>query len=133
MHKLEPTDEQLQAVADLPANQPVVMVNLLKFRAESADGDGTGWDAYQRYSKEVIGLIKERGGDILWAGQAQGIALGTNEDGDWDYVAMVRYPDRAAFVDMVTSRDYATANHHRLNGLERHTIIASKETFSRLG
>ena len=131
MHRLEATDEQLKILADLPDDGPVVMVNLMKFRAESADGKGSGWDAYLRYSKGVIGLIRERGGDIIWAGRADAVALGPQDQGDWDYVALVRYPSRAAFVDMMTSADYAAVNHHRLNGLERHTILAATETLHR--
>ena len=45
-------------VRSLPDNGPVVMVNLLRFKKESADGDGSGWDAYSRYSKAIQPLIK---------------------------------------------------------------------------
>ncbi|MDZ4867233.1 MAG: hypothetical protein SGI91_07940 [Alphaproteobacteria bacterium] len=38
-------------VRELPDNGPVVMVNLVRFRERSRDGNGTGWDAYSRYSK----------------------------------------------------------------------------------
>ena len=31
-------------IRSLPDNGPVVMVNLLRFKGESADGDGSGWD-----------------------------------------------------------------------------------------
>jgi len=132
MHRLETTDQQLERIRALPAEEPVVMLNLMKFRAESLDGDGTGWDAYRRYSAAVIKLIKARGGGILWAGRAEGVALGPEQAGDWDYVALVRYPAPAAFVDMMTSADYAAANYHRLNGLESHLIVAMTEQFSRL-
>jgi len=131
MHTLEATDRQLARVREMPADEPVVMVNLVKFRAESLDGDGSGWDAYRRYSAAVIKLIKARGGDILWAGTAAGAALGPEHDGDWDYVVLVRYPTPGAFVDMMTSADYAKANRHRLNGLARHAIIASRQQFGR--
>lgn len=131
MHRLEATDDRLEQLKSLPDEGPVVMVNLLKFREESADGDGTGRDAYQRYSRSVIKLIKERGGDVLWAGDAEVVALGPAGDGDWDYVVLVRYPSRAAFIDMMTSADYAAVNSHRLNALERHTIVAAEERFSR--
>ena len=30
----------------LERDKPVVMVNLMRFRARSLDGDGSGWDAY---------------------------------------------------------------------------------------
>ena len=34
----------------LDPSAPVVMVNLMRFRERSLDGDGSGWDAYLRYS-----------------------------------------------------------------------------------
>ena len=29
----------------LDVDEPVVMLNLMKFREQSSDGDGSGWDA----------------------------------------------------------------------------------------
>ena len=52
----------------LPDNGPVVMVNLVRFRARSLNGNGSGWDAYSRYSKADMPLLKRVGGPILLAG-----------------------------------------------------------------
>ncbi len=41
----------------LPDEGPVVMVNLVRLRAQSRDGQGSGWDAYQRYSRAVVGRL----------------------------------------------------------------------------
>jgi hypothetical protein len=38
-------------VRSLPDEGPVVMVNLVRFRERSLDGNCSGWDAYSRYSK----------------------------------------------------------------------------------
>lgn len=119
-------------VAALPDKGPVVMANLVKFRERSLDGDGSGWDAYQRYSNAVIKLIKGYGGTILWAGDVEGVSLGVPADHDWDYLVLVQYPSRADFVAMVTSDAYAEANVHRLNGAADHIILATTETYSKL-
>lgn len=113
----------------LPDTGPVVMLNLMRFRERSLDGNGSGWDAYLRYSALTIKLIKARGGTIIWTGTAEGVALGVPEQHRWDYVALVRYPSRAAFLDMMTSPDYATANVERENGCADHAIIAVNETY----
>jgi len=118
-------------VRDLPDNGPVVMVNFLRFRDQSADGDGTGWDAYLRYSANTAPLIKALGGAILWSGKPEGVAIGPPSTVLWDYIVLVRYPSRAAFLDMVTSADYARGNLHRENAVADHLILASTETFSR--
>jgi uncharacterized protein (DUF1330 family) len=120
------------ALAALPDEAPVVMLNLMRFRGRSLDGNGSGWDAYLRYSALTIKLIKARGGTITWTGTAEAVALGVAEDNRWDYVALVRYPSRAAFVDMMTSAEYAQANVERENGCTAHTIIAVRETYNKL-
>jgi uncharacterized protein (DUF1330 family) len=118
-------------VRSLPDNGPVVMVNLLRFKGESADGDGSGWDAYSRYSKAITPLLKGVGGTILWAGDVEGAAYGDRNAERWEFVVLVRYPSRKAFLKMVTSPEYARANVHRENGVDDHVILASTETYSK--
>jgi len=129
-----PTIERLnvEALSALPDEAPVVMLNLMRFRTKSLDGHGSGWDAYLRYSALAIKLIKARGGTITWTGTAEAVALGVAADNPWDYVALIRYPSRAAFIDMMTSPEYAQANVERDNGCAAHTIIAIRETYNKL-
>ena len=81
-------------VRSLPDNGPVVMVNLLRFKKKSVDGDGSGWNAYQRYSKAISPLLKGVGGTILWTGDAEGAAYGDLSARQWEFVVLVRYPSR---------------------------------------
>ena len=118
-----------QALKALPDEGPVTMLNLMRFRERSLDGNGSGWDAYLRYSALTIKLIKARGGTIIWTGHAEAVALGVPDQHRWEYVALVRYPSRAAFLDMMTSAEYAAANVERENGCADHAIIAVSETY----
>jgi uncharacterized protein (DUF1330 family) len=118
-------------VAGLPDAGPVVMVNLVRFKAASDDGDGSGWDAYLRYSKGFAALMKAAGATILWAGKAEGAALGDLAGRPWDYVVLVRYPSRRVFLDVLTSPEYFLANRHRENGVEDHLILSAAETYSK--
>src|SRR6478735_3651824 len=105
---------------------PVVMVNLMRFRERSLDGDGSGWDAYLRYSALTVPMIKARGGTLLWTGNARTVALGPQDGNQWDYVALVYYPSVAAFIDMMTSADYENlSDPHRRSGCAEHMIIAT--------
>ena len=88
-----PTDLNEEFVRSLPDDGPVVMVNLVRFRERSLDDRGSGWDAYSRYSKADIPLLKQVGGTILWAGHVEGAALGHLRDPErWDWVVVVHYP-----------------------------------------
>jgi len=122
----------VDGLAELADDAPVVMLNLMRFRPQSLDGNGSGWDAYLRYSALAIKLIKSRGGTIVWTGTAQAVALGMPDRHAWDYVALVRYPSPAAFLDMMTSPEYAAANVERENGCVDHAIIAVRETYNKL-
>jgi uncharacterized protein (DUF1330 family) len=117
---------------NLPDEGPVVMVNLVRFRKRSLDGNGTGWDAYSRYSKGDMPLLKKVGGTVIWAGHVEGAAAGNLGDGRWDWVVMAHYPSRAAFLEMMTSPEYAVINTDRENGVEDHVILAAEQTYSKL-
>ena len=111
---------------------PVVMLNLMRFHERSLDGDGSGWDAYLRYSALTVPMIKARGGTLLWTGDAKAVALGRQGGNQWDYLALVYYPSVAAFIDMMTSEDYETrCDPHRTNGCAEHVIIATREAYSK--
>jgi uncharacterized protein (DUF1330 family) len=119
-------------IQELPDTGPVVMVNLVRFLQKARDGEGSGWDAYLRYSRLFMPLLKACGGTILWSGNAEGLAYGALNGPGWDYVVLVQYPSRAAFLETVTSADYERANVHRENGLADHVIISTSETYSKL-
>ena len=111
---------------------PIVMINLMRFHARSLDGDGSGWDAYLRYSALTVPMIKARGGTLLWTGDAKAVALGVEAGNQWDYLALVYYPTVSAFIDMMTSADYEmSCDPHRTNGCAEHVIIATKEAYSK--
>ena len=122
----------VRGLEELDRDGPVVMVNLMRFRERSLEGDGSGWDAYLRYSALTVPMIKARGGTLLWTGDAKAVALGQQDGNQWDYLALVYYPTVAAFIDMMTSKDYEQrCDPHRTNGCAEHVIIATKEAYSK--
>src|ERR1051326_5673059 len=94
----------VRGLETLARDQPVVMANLMRFYERSLDGDGSGWDAYLRYSALTVPMIKARGGTLLWTGNAKAVALGAEQGNQWDYVALVYYPSVAAFIDRKSTR-----------------------------
>lgn len=110
---VDPTGKQLEAfVADAP-DGPLVMVNLLKF----ADRE-----AYYRYAAVALQKVSDRGGRVIVASDAWGGLIG---DSDWDEVAVVEYPTKAAFLDMLADPEYVAALEHRTAGLERTELIVT--------
>ena len=122
----------IEGLREMEQQGPIVMVNLMRFRERSLDGDGSGWDAYLRYSALTVPMIKARGGTLLWTGDAKAVALGKQAGNQWDYLALVCYPSVADFIDMMTSQEYETrCDPHRRNGCAEHVIIATAEAYSK--
>ena len=118
-----PKEINAELIASLPDAGPVVMVNMLRLRDRAA---------YKRYSELTMRLIKARGGTVLWAGNGEAVAFGDPAADRWDYVVLVRYPSRAAFLDMMRSPEYAAANVRREQAVALHVILARSETYSKL-
>lgn len=116
---LEPSPEQFAALAARPAGEPVVMVNLLKFK------DRGGVESYLRYGREVGPHLQRVGATLRYAGAAPTNVIGDDERPLWDAILIVEYPTPQAFVDMVTTPEYAKVHEHRAAGLERGDLIAT--------
>jgi uncharacterized protein (DUF1330 family) len=135
MSAIRPNNDQFVALATAPDDAPVVMLNLLKFKAKADSGGepgATGAAEYEKYGDAAIQMVEARGGKALWIGRADQVLIGDEDANDWDAVALVQYPSRKAFIDMVTSTDYEKAHEHRASGLERTVLIACSERASRL-
>jgi uncharacterized protein (DUF1330 family) len=124
MASLEPTREQIAALAARPADAPVVMVNLLKFKTEG------GQESYARYAHEVMPHLERVGATVRYAGGAPTQVIGDGEKPWWDSILVVEYPSPAAFIEMVTNEEYLKIHEHRVNGLDRGDLIATSWTMS---
>jgi uncharacterized protein (DUF1330 family) len=116
---LEPTPEQLAALASRQADVPVVMINLLQFRADG------GRESYLRYAQEVAPHLQRVGGTVRYAGAAPGVVIGDGEKPWWDAIIVVEYPSPATFLDMVTNEEYLKVHEYRAAGLDRGDLIAT--------
>src|SRR5262249_59421030 len=65
-----PTPQQIDSLLAGPADQPVVMVNLLRFkqRADGVDEGVSGEEAYRRYGEAMRAFVESKGGRVLWVG-----------------------------------------------------------------
>ena len=93
-------------VADDPSG-PVVMLNLLRF---APDGAAKYMQYIERFSSS--GVNERYGVTIVYGGTGH-TSLASAEGGDWDMVALVSYPSRRHFVDMVNDPDYQRFEHLR--------------------
>jgi uncharacterized protein (DUF1330 family) len=124
---IRPNMDQVKELMNAPDDGPVVMLNLLKFKAAASDGAGSGGQAYRKYGDAATQMIEQRGGKVLWTGRAEQVLIGDPAQ-DWDAVLLVQYPSRAAFIEMTSTKEYDAAHEHREAGLERTIVVACSET-----
>jgi uncharacterized protein (DUF1330 family) len=122
-----PTSAQIAALQSDLSPKPIVMLNLLKFRAhaEYADGrktDLTGAQAYAIYAEAMQKVVERGGGKFLFAGDVKYLTVGEVET-LWDIAALVEYPSAAAFEKIATSPEVAEIGVHRAAGLEGQLLI----------
>jgi len=126
MSSITPNRDAFVKLASSDDSTPVVMLNLLKFKERSADGSRSGQEEYGAYARDVTKMVAERGGRLVWSGRPEQVLVG-DESQEWDMVALVEYPSRKAFIDMVSLPDYMKSHEHREGGLERTVLIAMRE------
>ena len=122
-----PTASRVEALMADDSGGPVVMVNLLRFRAEAVYPDGrpsdlTGRQAYNLYAAPMQNVIEQGGGKVLFGGDIASLVIGDVAD-IWDTCILVEYPSAAAFAAIVTSPEVAEIGVHRAAGLEGQLLI----------
>lgn len=107
--------------------QPVVMVNLLRFR-EEAEGDGfagmTGREAYDQYIAAISDTQDEIGSRLVWSADIDAQVVGAS-DPVFHTVALLEYVDVQAFAGFATVLP-SEASDARTAGLEGQWLVAAR-------
>ncbi len=119
----QPTEEQHAELLKHEGDGPVVMVNVLRY-----EKDG-GQAAYQKYGERVFQILQKIGAKPLYMGTFDSTVIG-DFDESFDSIALIQYPNRKAFLDMIASEEYQAAHVHRDAGLESQWLLASTPTFT---
>ena len=130
------TKEAFDQIAEkLPADRPIFMVNLLRYR-QNAEYNGpsappacSGREAYfTRYVpafQRVVASEHIEGVRPFWLGNVLGGVVAPSDE-SWDDVAVVEYPTFAVFRQIVESPEYsAQAEPHRLASLADWRLLAT--------
>lgn len=127
---IDPEREQFEAFKALDRDQPIEMLNLVKFRDRAAyptdhplsSAGLTGAEAYGNYGIDTAPIIARLGASIIWRGTMQAVLIGPSDE-HWDEVFVARYPTAHAFLEMVTDPDYQRAVIHRQAAVETSRLI----------
>ncbi len=125
-----PNEKQMEEFLEEGHDEPIFMVNLLKFKdrakyPDKRESNLSGKEAYAIYSKEVVGHLEKVGGKPIFGSEVTRIMLGEVED-LWDQVAIAMYPNRKAMLKMISDPDYIKSAQHRVAGLAGQLNIETK-------
>ncbi len=117
---LRPNPIQLAEFA-LGDDDPILMVNLLKFKDKAEYEDGratnlTGREAYEIYVTETREHLANVGAELILGGEVSRLLLGEVEE-LWDAFGVARYPSRKAMIAMARNPAYIESEKHRAAGL----------------
>ncbi|GGO72687.1 DUF1330 domain-containing protein [Nocardioides deserti] len=95
---IDPRGKDLKAFLQAAPDEPVVMLNLLRF----VPG---GRGQYEDYLRHFRVHAESRGAQVLYYGTGDS-PLVAEPGQSWDAVLLVRYPTRRSFSEMVADPDY---------------------------
>ena len=127
---IEPSRSGFEAFKDLPRDEPIHMLNLVRYRdlAEYPEGHQhaeKGWSgrqAYHEYARTSGPVFARMGGVIGWQGAFECMVIGPTDE-RWDDGFVAQYPSAAAFLEMVTDPDYQQAAVNRTAALADSRLI----------
>lgn len=127
---VDPEREQFETFKALPRDEPIMMLNLLRFRERAAypdERDTSGAEAYAAYGRDSAAVFRRVGGRIVWRGEPEAVLIGPGDE-RWDLAFIARYPSAGAFLEMVTDPEYREAVKHRQAAVLDSRLIRTSES-----
>lgn len=122
---IDATPEQGKAFYLRENQGELVMLNLLRFRAEAdysalqhlqPNSPISGQEAYEIYMDHTRPFLEEIGSEVLFYGRASHFLIGP-ADQRWDAVLLVKHPGVKAFLSFAQNKDYLAGAGHRTAAL----------------
>jgi hypothetical protein len=98
--------EQLNALREVPEDQEVVMLNLLKYKDKVEETGLTGEASYKQYMKAAKPFFEKIDAEIIFFGRPHLMLIGPEDETLWDDMLLVKYKNQGEFFKMVSAEDY---------------------------
>jgi uncharacterized protein (DUF1330 family) len=112
----EANSSALERFLAADAGRPFVLAQLLRF----TEG---GRDTYLRYSVAAQPIVRSVGAQVLYAGECVEPLVAAAGGAAWDAIVLVRYPDRAAYAQMLSDPGYQAIAHLRRSALQEAMLL----------
>ena len=123
-------DELARQMYETPPEEdgPFWMVNLIQFRDQAVYADGretdlTGREADALY--QPIEFLDAIGAEVAFVAEVDENLVSLDGQ-DWDQVAIVRYPSRAKFFEMILDEEFQARSIHKDAGVGRSQVLVTQ-------
>jgi len=96
----------MEALLALPADEELLMLNLLKYRDNVEGASNSGAEVFRAYMKAAFPFLKQAKAEVVFFGKPQTILIGPEDETLWDDVLIVKYPSPGSFLHMVQAEGY---------------------------
>ena len=112
---------QVSDFAKSESSNPVVMLNMVKYKAFVPETGMTGKESYTEYMRQATPFFLKANAEIVFYGSPKHMLIGPEEDTLWDDVLIVKYNSVSDFMSMIMAKGYPS--HLREQALEDSRLI----------
>jgi len=106
---MEVNKEQLRALAELPEDQELLMLNLLRYKDRVEETGLTGETTYKQYIRAASPFFGEVDAEIVFFGSPELMLIGPEDQELWDDILLVKYRNAGEFFKMTQAKGYPSA------------------------
>ena len=128
-NQVNPTNEQYKTLlATYPADTPISMLNIMRFKEHVDQKNQTGKEVYQTYLQKTTKYIKEVEGKLIWSGEVHGTFIGDDTQ-EPQMIFIVNYPTIEHFKRMIANPEYQEVAKLRTMSIEYGGLIAMSQQY----
>lgn len=131
-NKINPTKDQFKhLLSTYPADTPISMVNIMRFKEHVDEKGKSGREVYQEYMEQTTQFIKEVEGRLIWKGEVHSVFIGS-EESEPQVIFIVSYPTVDHFRKMLQNPAYQEVAKLRTMSIEYGGLIATTQQYPAL-
>lgn len=112
---------QVSDLANNATENPVVMLNMVKYKALVPETGMTGKESYTEYMRQATPFFLKANAEIVFFGSPKHMLIGPEEDTLWDDVLIIKYNSVSDFMNMIMADGYPS--HLREQALDDSRLI----------
>jgi uncharacterized protein (DUF1330 family) len=105
-HYVNMNPEQVSQFVNSESKDPVVMLNMIKYKAVVPETGMTGKESYKEYMRQATPFFLKANAEIVFYGSPKHMLIGPEDDTLWDDVLIVKYNTITDFMNMIMDKEY---------------------------